>query len=84
MVVLMCPQFENNALRAFAFIIFGCAVLVPVIFLCYTYDPVYSLHPNLGMYGIGLLMYILGLIVYLGRIPERWFPGKFDFLGSSH
>jgi len=84
MLVLMCPAFGNNALRAGVFILFGFAVLIPVIFLCYTYDPVYSLTPDLGLYGIGLLTYIIALVIYLGRVPERWFPGKFDYLGSSH
>lgn len=28
--------------------------------------------------------YSLGTIIYLGHIPERWFPGLFDYLFASH
>ena len=31
-----------------------------------------------------LLCYLIGLTFYLWRIPERWFPGKFDLIFSSH
>lgn len=33
-----------------------------------------------GMFGL----YGAGLAVYLARVPERWAPGSFDTLGSSH
>ncbi|ETV98681.1 hypothetical protein H310_08784 [Aphanomyces invadans] len=26
----------------------------------------------------------LGLFLYVTRLPERWYPGKFDVVGSSH
>ncbi|CAG9462108.1 unnamed protein product [Pedinophyceae sp. YPF-701] len=29
-------------------------------------------------------IYILGAVFYAGRIPERFFPGKFDIVGHSH
>ena len=28
--------------------------------------------------------YILGVGVYISRVPERFCHGKFDFVGSSH
>ncbi|CAG8816858.1 36649_t:CDS:2, partial [Gigaspora margarita] len=30
------------------------------------------------------VFYIIGALIYGARIPERWFPGKFDIYGSSH
>jgi adiponectin receptor len=30
------------------------------------------------------VLYITGAVIYALRIPERFAPGKFDFLGSSH
>jgi adiponectin receptor len=33
---------------------------------------------------IGGAIYIGGAIIYSLRIPERFFPYKFDFFGSSH
>ena len=29
-------------------------------------------------------LYILGAGLYAARVPERWAPGRFDILGSSH
>jgi len=34
-------------------------------------------------FGLGFLNF-LGAAIYAARIPERWFPGKFDIWGSSH
>jgi len=39
--------------------------------------------------GLGWLLlqgflYILGAAIYAARVPERFYPGKFDILGSSH
>ena len=28
--------------------------------------------------------YIVGVLIYVSRIPERFRPGKFDLLGNSH
>jgi len=33
---------------------------------------------------IGGAVYITGAIIYAMRIPEKWFPKKFDLLGASH
>ncbi|CAG8683783.1 3694_t:CDS:10, partial [Dentiscutata erythropus] len=30
------------------------------------------------------ILYIAGALAYGARIPERWYPGKFDICGSSH
>ncbi|KAF0474621.1 putative hemolysin-III channel protein Izh2 [Gigaspora margarita] len=30
------------------------------------------------------VFYLAGALIYGSRIPERWFPGKFDIYGSSH
>ncbi|CAG8475518.1 6304_t:CDS:2, partial [Cetraspora pellucida] len=30
------------------------------------------------------ILYIAGALVYGTRIPEKWYPGKFDICGSSH
>lgn len=31
-----------------------------------------------------LLVYVLGACVYASKVPERWFPGAFDFFGNAH
>lgn len=29
-------------------------------------------------------VYFVGALVYASKVPERWFPGFFDYLGASH
>jgi adiponectin receptor len=31
-----------------------------------------------------ILVYGLGACIYASQIPERWFPGLFDYCGASH
>lgn len=31
-----------------------------------------------------LLVYLTGAVLYAAKIPERWFPGVFDYVGGSH
>jgi adiponectin receptor len=31
-----------------------------------------------------MMVYLLGAIIYAARVPERWLPGRFDYLGASH
>ena len=35
-------------------------------------------------YAIGGALYVGGAVIYILRIPERWYPGKFDICGASH
>ncbi len=29
-------------------------------------------------------LYIVGALLYAMRVPERFYPGRFDYLGASH
>jgi len=31
-----------------------------------------------------ILVYGLGAVLYASKVPERWFPGMFDYVGCSH
>jgi len=33
---------------------------------------------------MSLLVYLSGAFVYASKVPERWFPGMFDYFGGSH
>jgi adiponectin receptor len=35
-------------------------------------------------YATGGVIYIIGTLLYVLRIPERWKPGAFDLCGASH
>ncbi|KAI2628903.1 HlyIII-domain-containing protein [Xylaria nigripes] len=47
--------------------------------LAWTYD--FYVDSNLLK---SLLVYIVGACVYASKVPERWFPGAFDFFGNAH
>lgn len=34
--------------------------------------------------GKSILVYVSGALVYASKVPERWFPGMFDYIGGSH
>jgi adiponectin receptor len=34
--------------------------------------------------GKSILVYLLGACLYASKVPERWFPGMFDYVGCSH
>jgi adiponectin receptor len=31
-----------------------------------------------------VLVYLTGALLYASKVPERWFPGMFDYVGCSH
>jgi adiponectin receptor len=31
-----------------------------------------------------MLVYLAGAVVYASKVPERWMPGRFDYIGSAH
>ncbi|KAH7132031.1 adiponectin receptor protein 1 [Dendryphion nanum] len=31
-----------------------------------------------------ILVYLCGALLYASKVPERWFPGTFDYVGCSH
>ena len=77
------PKFRP--LRFAVFVIFGLYGLIPFFHILlrdgYTLSTeAYSLW---GMLSMGAT-YIFGATLYVLRIPERFFPGKFDIWASSH
>ncbi len=34
--------------------------------------------------GKSIAVYLIGACVYASHIPERWYPGAFDYIGGSH
>lgn len=31
-----------------------------------------------------IAVYLCGAVVYASQVPERWYPGAFDYVGGSH
>jgi adiponectin receptor len=44
----------------------------------------YNKIPDLLNWPLGGASYIIGALIYINRIPERFRPGKHDIWGSSH
>ena len=42
------------------------------------------LYTNIWLWALGGYIYIQGAIIYVVRVPERCYPGKFDLCGQSH
>ncbi|POR36375.1 Uncharacterized protein TPAR_03428 [Tolypocladium paradoxum] len=80
------PRF-NGADMAWARVAFyvGLALtgFMPILQLYLTHGPdfVISFYSPITK---SILVYLGGAIVYASKIPERWFPGMFDYIGGSH
>jgi len=70
-------------LRGTTFLMLGLLGLIPCLNLFFIPDALdfgTSLLYYMGM----ALCYIIGVMIYIFRIPERFCPGKLDFIGNSH
>jgi adiponectin receptor len=56
---------------------------LPMLQLCYTHGPAFVARFYAPI-SKSLLVYFGGAIVYASKVPERWFPGMFDYCGCSH
>jgi adiponectin receptor len=73
--------------RAGMFVALGLSAALPFIYLQNAPDsyapyvlPSWDVMPWL----YGGVAYIAGAVIFALRIPERWYPYKFDLMGSSH
>lgn len=86
--VSVIPQFRTpqwRSFRAVMFVSMGLSAVFPVVHGV----RLYGVEQMARQIGLGWLLlqgflYILAASVYAARIPERFRPGKFDILGSSH
>lgn len=72
-------------LRAGVFMSFGLSGIIPAIH----YGLMEGWFSKISQASLGWLvlmglLYILGALFYALRVPERWFPGKFDIWFQSH
>ncbi|KAF7191935.1 ADIPOR-like receptor SPBC12C2.09c [Pseudocercospora fuligena] len=88
MVVVLHPKFRSPSwrpFRAFMFVMMGLSAVFPVLhgLSIHGWAEVERRIALSWLITQGLL-YIIGAMIYAARIPERWKPGTFDILGSSH
>ncbi|KAM7360256.1 adiponectin receptor isoform 1-T2 [Cochliomyia hominivorax] len=87
-IVSLWDKFSEPALRplrAGVFMSFGLSGIIPAIH----YGAMEGWFTQISKSSLGWLLlmgflYILGALLYALRVPERWFPGKFDLWFQSH
>ncbi|OJD19445.1 hypothetical protein AJ78_00619 [Emergomyces pasteurianus Ep9510] len=87
-VVSIMPRFRNPAWRPFRagmFVSMGLSAIFPVLHGLSIFG-VEQMVKQIGLFWLVLqgALYIIGASIYAARVPERWHPGRFDILGSSH
>ncbi|KAK4553671.1 hypothetical protein LTR86_009169 [Recurvomyces mirabilis] len=86
--LISIPKFRTlrwRTLRVVAFFLFGLSAFVPLLHGVGLHGSDYMFN-YMGMkwYLIELSLYALGTLIYATRPPERFAPGKFDIIGTSH
>jgi adiponectin receptor len=85
--VSMASHFDTPAGRKFKailFVILGVASAFPLIQFWFFRNTITMFEYPSFKWVLGGGIYIFGAFVYSIRIPECFFPGKFDFFGHSH
>uniref|UniRef100_A0ACD5Y619 Uncharacterized protein n=1 Tax=Avena sativa TaxID=4498 RepID=A0ACD5Y619_AVESA len=75
---------ELRPLRAALFSLMGVSGLVPVAHKLVLYGGRREAVATAGFEALMGALYGAGAAVYALRVPERWFPGRFDLVGHSH
>jgi len=73
---------EYQPHRALLFVLMSCFFVVPFCHMLLVYGNV-DAH-SFEKFILSLLLYVLGVVAYIMRFPERFFPGKFDIWLHSH
>jgi len=77
------PQYRS--IRAGVFICFGLSGAIPAVHYAVQEGWMNAVsYASLGWLLLTGALYILGALLYAGRIPERYFPGKCDIWFQSH
>ena len=85
-IVTLLPRFDQPKFRKFRAILYiaaGLSTAIPCIHLLFGHNLYLYPFPNLH-WAIGGAIYIGGAIIYGIRFPEKFFPKRFDYFGSSH
>ncbi|KAJ1780714.1 hypothetical protein LPJ59_007210 [Coemansia sp. RSA 2399] len=87
-VLVMTPHFgtpEYRPIRVVIFVALGISIVIPAIHAYWLFGWEYILHAIQVPYTVAMgATYILGGTIYGARVPERWWPGRFDYWLHSH
>ncbi|PKU86597.1 heptahelical transmembrane protein 4-like [Dendrobium catenatum] len=86
-VVSLMPVFDSPQFRPVRAVLFACMAasgMVPIAhkMMAFGHRPEAMLTTGYEM--LMGMFYLVGVVVYAARVPERWLPGKFDLAGHSH
>ena len=70
--------------RVSLFVLLGISGLIPAIDLALTQGLSIAVEKYESVVLKVVLPVLGGALVYASKFPERWSPGRFDFVGSSH
>lgn len=70
------PQYR--VLRGTLFVILGLVAVAPFTHIFIFMQPEYLPYFDSFWWTVGAFLYIGGAMIYMLRIPERFFPNKFD------
>ena len=88
-IFTLTPDFEipeKRNLRGICFLTIGISTSIPILHLTFFPKNIYGFYdtPNLKYWYYGGLSYVVGGTIYVLRIPEKYWKGKFDIIGHSH
>lgn len=89
-IMLMHPAMNTNRFRmcrAITFSILGLSAGIPFLYMFFNsskYQEFYLPSRNGWTWLMGGVVYIGGALIYGFKVPEKYFPFKFDLVGSSH
>ncbi|KAI9206630.1 adiponectin receptor protein 1 [Polychytrium aggregatum] len=77
------PQYRQT--RAILFTSLGLSGIIPVLHTTIASGALFAERSmSLSSVITEGVLYVAGAFIYASRVPERWFPGKFDFWFHSH
>jgi adiponectin receptor len=86
--ICISKRFSTPSFRWFRtsiFIALGCSGVIPTLHALIAFGWHYVIHSLSLPWLLSMaIFYIGGALIYGARIPERWWPGKFDLFFHSH
>lgn len=86
-ILSLLPFFQApkyRMLRGFAFLGVGLLGVIPFVHFLVVPDMYENFWITLLCTLCMALNYIIGVLIYVSRVPERYYSGKFDVIGNSH
>ncbi|KAK6839210.1 adiponectin receptor protein 1 [Apiospora arundinis] len=87
-VFTLRPKFRQPAYRTTRFLLYmflGASLFAPIAhgLVLYGYSLLNDMMGLDSFLGLAIINFS-GSAIYAARVPERWFPGTFDYIGQSH